>query len=198
MPAHAVRTRRALPSPRLTSRCSVRVLLLAALTIPSGACTALAPSPPPPAQRDVRSVEASIEALYRAFCFDPGGEPDWAAMRELFVDGAAFIAPFAPGEQPRAVGVELFFADFRAFAASDSVRDTGLHELIMRSRVELYGVIAHAFVAFEGFEPRTGKLRTRGLDSIQLLLDRGRWRVASFTTQYASTDAPLPERFLVE
>lgn len=178
-----------------------RTLLLAlisALAALMSSCAALAPAPQAPNQRELRAIEASIEALYRAFCFDPGGEPDWAAMRELFVDGAAFVAPFRPGETPRAVGVEPFFADFRAFAASDSVRDTGLHELILCSRVELYGVIAHAFVAFEGFEPRTGKLRTRGLDSIQLLLDRGRWRVASFTTQYASSDAPLPERFLVE
>lgn len=172
--------------------------MIAWLTTLVGACAALAPTQPAPAQREVRAVEASLEALYRAFCFDPGGEPDWAAMRELFVDGAAFTAPFAPSERPRAVGVEPFFADFRAFAASASVRDTGLHELILRSRIELYGVIAHAFVAFEGFEPRTGKLRTRGVDSIQLLLDRGRWRVVSFTTQYASPQAPLPERFLVE
>lgn len=147
-------------------------------------------------QHEVRAVEARLEALYRSFCFDPNGEPDWSAMRELFVDGAAFVAPFAPGEIPRAVGIEPFLADFRAFVASDSVRETGLHELIVRSRVEWYGVIAHAFVAFEGVEPRTGKVRTRGLDSVQLLLDRGQWRVVSFTTQYAAPRATLPERFL--
>lgn len=171
------------------------VLLLAVL----GACRApSAASPPPPAERDLRAADESLAALYRAFCFDPGAEPDWAAMRELFVDGAVIVAPFRPGETPRGVGLEPFFADFRAFASSDSVRESGLHERILRTRIELFGVVAHAFVAFEGFEPRTGKLRTRGLDSIQLLLDRDRWRVASFTTQYATPDAPLPERFLVD
>lgn len=172
--------------------------LVACLCATLGACQALNAATPSASQRDVRAAHASLETLYRAFCFDPGGEPDWAAMRELFIDGAVIVAPFQPGQSPRAVGVEPFFADFRAFAASEEVRESGLHELILRARVELYGVVAHAFVAFEGFEPRTGKLRTRGLDSIQLLLDRGRWRVASFTTQYASADAPLPERFLVE
>lgn len=188
----------ALRSARLKSCRTLYLAVISGLAAFLCACAALAPANQGAPQRERRAVEASIEALYRAFCFDPGGEPDWAAMRELFVDGAVFVAPFAPAEQPRAVGVEPFFADFRAFAASDAVRDTGLHELILRSRVELYGVIAHAFVAFEGFEPRTGKLRTRGLDSIQLLLDRGRWRLVSFTTQYAGPDAPLPERFLVE
>ncbi len=178
------------PTPFLSLICALSALLCS--------CAVLAPAIQGPPQREQRAVAASIEALYRAFCFDPGGEPDWAAMRELSVDGAVFVAPFRAGEQPHAVGIEPFFADFRAFAASDSVRDTGLHELILRSRIELYGVIAHAFIAFEGFEPRTGKLRTRGLDSLQLLFDRGRWRLLSFTTQYAGPDAPLPERFLVE
>ena len=63
-------------------------------------------------------------------------------------------------------------------------------------RVEFYGGIAHAWVAFEGFLPASGELQTRGLDSLQLVLDKGQWKLASFTTQYASKQAPLPERFL--
>jgi hypothetical protein len=143
-------------------------------------------------------VRSSIDELYRAFCFAPRGEPDWRAMSELFVDGAVFVAPFEPGAAPRAADEREFFDDFRRFVASDSVREGGLHERILTARIDLYGVVAHAYVSFEGFEPLTGRARTRGLDSLQLLLDRGRWRVVSFTTQYASTAAPLPERFLVQ
>jgi len=79
----------------------------------------------------------------------------------------------------------------------DAVRSTGLHERILNARVDVFGGVAHAFVAFEGFVPGTGEFRSRGLDSIQLLRDRGRWRVVSFTTQYASDASPLPARFLV-
>jgi hypothetical protein len=38
-------------------------------------------------------------------------------------------------------------------------------------------------------------LRTRGVDSLQLVLDRGEWKLASFTTQYSTDDAPLPSRW---
>lgn len=141
-------------------------------------------------------MRASIDALYRAFGFAPRGEPDWRAMGELFVDGAVFVAPFEPGQTPRPAAQPEFFEDFRRFAASDSVRESGLHERILGARIDLYGVVAHAYVSFEGFEPLTGRPRTRGLDSIQLLLDRGRWRVVSFTTQYASDLQPLPARFV--
>jgi hypothetical protein len=141
-------------------------------------------------------IRASLDQLYRAFGFDAGGEPDWRAMEELFVDGAAFVAPFGAGQTPRAVRAPEFFSDFARYVASDPVRATGLHERILHARIDRFGVVAHAFVAFEGFEPHSGKLRTRGLDSLQLLLDRGRWRVASFSTQYAGAGEPLPRRFL--
>lgn len=167
-------------------------LIAFALTL--GACV----SPPPPPASDVAAVRSSIDELYRAFGFAPRSEPDWRAMSELFVDGAVFVAPFEPGQTPRAAAEREFFEDFRRFVASDSVRESGLHERILTARIDLYGVVAHAYVSFEGFEPLTGHARTRGLDSIQLLLDRGRWRVVSFTTQYASPAAPLPKRFLRE
>jgi len=177
----------------LSSRRAIRPLPLIALVLTLCACVSR--GAPPPAN-DVVAVRASVHELYRAFGFAPRGEPDWRAMSELFVDGAVFVAPFAAGQTPRAVQEREFFEDFRRFVASDSVRESGLHERILTARIDLYGVVAHAYVSFEGFEPLTGRARTRGLDSIQLLLDRGRWRVVSFTTQYASPAAPLPERFV--
>lgn len=119
-------------------------------------------------------------------------------MRGLFADGAVFVAPIGDGKKPRAVGVEEFLSDFQAYVASDAVRDTGLHERILRARIDVYGRIAHAFVVFEGFRPGEDAAQSRGLDSIQLVLDGERWLVVSFTTQYESPQRPLPARFLVD
>lgn len=69
---------------------------------------------------------------------------------------------------------------------------------MLGTRIDLFGVIAHAWVAFEGHAPGESAARTRGLDSIQLVLDRDRWRVASFTTQYETAGRKLPRRFLAE
>jgi hypothetical protein len=175
------------------------VLGFVGLTCALLGCRASRPSPDVAQAREsaeLRAIRASLDELYRAFGFDAGGEPDWRTMEELFVEGAAFVAPFGPAQTPRAVRAAEFRADFERYVASDSVRATGLHERILHARIDGFGVVAHAFVAFEGFEPHSGALRTRGLDSLQLLLDRGRWRVVSFTTQYESADEPLPPRFL--
>ena len=143
----------------------------------------------------LREVHATIEALYLAFCFDAGGEPDWEAMRALFVEGAAFVPPIAPGATPAAGDADAFLSDFARWIETSDVGTTGLHERILRVRVDRFGHIAHAWVAFEGHLPGEADARTRGLDSIQLVLDGERWKVASFTSQYEGRGLLLPTRF---
>ena len=150
-----------------------------------------------PPRADTVAVEATLDELYRAVAVDAGGEADWDAIRALSAEGAVFVAPIAPDATPRAVGTEAFLRDFREYVRSDPVRSTGLHERITHRRIDLFGSIAHAYVVFEGFRPATEQTVSRGLDSIQLVLDRGRWKVVSFTTQYESARMPLPERFRV-
>lgn len=146
---------------------------------------------------DVVALRATLDELYRAFCFDAGGQADWNAMVQLFAEGAAFVAPVVEGRAPKAVGTEQFLHEFKEYVASDAVRSTGLHERILNVRLDVYGCIAHAFVAFEGFEPGSARILTRGLDSLQLVRDGEHWKVASFTTQYESEKDPFPGRFLI-
>jgi hypothetical protein len=124
------------------------------------------------AQRDIRRT---LDALYAAFSFNAGAEPDWSTQRALFLPGAAFVDPVAAGIAPRAIGVEEFLANFHRWVTTDST---------LR----------------EGFVPKPGMAtppaRPRGVDSVQLVCDdHGMWRVASFTTQYEGPGAPLPARF---
>ena len=176
----------------LTRALAPAVLLAAGAT----GCSAPAVGPPAAGDSDVRAIEEMLETLYAAFCFDAGGEADWEGMRALFVDGAAFVAPLGPGEPARAVGADQFVADFRAFIADSEEGRTGFHERVVGLRIDRFGTVAHAFVAFEGFVPGEGVARTRGLDSIQLVRDAGQWKLVSFTTQYESEDRPRPGRFL--
>lgn len=170
-----------------------RVLHLALACLASSACHVVEVRPT--SAPDEERAAAMVERLYRAFCFDAEGEADWATMRSLFAPGASFVDPFQVGREPKAVDAERFLATFAAWCKADDVRSTGLHERILRLRLEACGGIAHAWVGFEGFQPADGRVRTRGVDSLQLVLDRGEWKLASFATQYSSADAPLPTRW---
>ncbi|MBM3984981.1 MAG: nuclear transport factor 2 family protein [Planctomycetes bacterium] len=145
---------------------------------------------------DAHAIRAALDGLYAAFGFDPGGEADWDAIRASCAEGAAFLAPAAPDRPQRLTGLDEFLEDFRAYASSPPVAGTGLHERITGVRVDGFGRIAHAFVAFEGFAPGDGRALTRGLDSLQLVRDGERWLLASFTTQYETPALSLPLRFV--
>ena len=144
---------------------------------------------------DRAQVRAMLVELYAAFSFDAGAEPDWATQRRLYLSGAVFVPPIRQGRDPRADDTEQFLSDFRDFATSEPTRTTGFHERIVGARIEVFGGIAHAFVAFEGFVPGDPKVSTRGLDSLQLVRDGDAWRLVSFTTQYESDALSLPGRF---
>lgn len=147
---------------------------------------------------DADALRATIDALYAAFCFDPGAEPDWATQRRIYLAGAVFIPPLRADRTPETVGVQdskRFLADFAEYVASEPYRASGFHERIIGLDVGVFGGVAHAFVAFEGFVPGDGATVTRGLDSLQLVHDGERWRLVSFTTQYEADGLVLPERF---
>ncbi len=108
------------------------------------------PAESAPAQADVSAVQSTLDKLYAAFCFEARGSADWDTIRDLCADGAVFVAPISAKKTPRAVGIDEFLRDYHAYVASEAVRNTGLHERIVHTRIDLYGSIAHAYVAFEG------------------------------------------------
>jgi hypothetical protein len=71
----------------------------------------------------------------------------------------------------------------------------GFSERIVATRVDAFGHIGHAYVTFEGYVPGDTTTRTRGVDSIQLILTGDDWKVASFTTQFENDSLPLPPSF---
>ena len=156
-------------------------------------CQAAPPNPPPADQ--VRAIEETIGELYRSFNFDAGGEADWELLRSLTIEGAVFVAPVGEDQSPRAIGTDEFIDGFRAWILTTPQRKNGFHERLVHVRIDVFGKVAHAYVVFEGFVPGDGRTKTRGLDSIQLVLDGVRWRVVSFMTQYAGAESPVPARF---
>lgn len=156
-------------------------------------CATTQVSPP---TSELAELRRTIDALYEAFCFEPGAEPDWEAQRAIYLDGAIFVPPSRPDRAPRAQSTDEFLADFRAFVTAEPYRSTGFHERIVGVTADVFGGIAHAFVAFEGFVPGDGAAATLGLDSLQFVRDGDAWKLVSFTTQYASDGRELPTRFL--
>jgi len=147
-------------------------------------------------QRRPAGLDSTLARLYRTFSFEKGRAPDWAAMRSLFLDGATIVDPVRDGTVPHAISVESFIGNFRDDVQRAPKFREGFGERILVTRVDNFGHVAHAFVTFEGFVPGKHSAESRGVDSIQLILVDGIWKIASFTTQYEKKELPLPGRFL--
>ena len=72
----------------------------------------------------------------------------------------------------------------------------GFDERIVATRIDCFGYVANAYVTLEGFVPGEPGARTRGVNSIQLILSGADWKIASFTTQFEQKGLLLPPRFL--
>ncbi len=159
-------------------------------------CRTAAPVASGGPEAEVTAIHQQLERLYAAFSFDAGEQPDWETQRGVYLPGAVFVPPMRDGSAPRIDDTQRFLADFERFATSAPYADTGFHERIVGLRIDVFGRVAHAFVAFEGFAPADGRTQTRGLDSIQLVHDGEAWRLASFATQFEREGLSLPARFL--
>ena len=141
-------------------------------------------------------IDSTLTQLYRTFSFEKGHVPDWTKLRTFFLDGASIVDPVRDGVAPHAVGVAAFIAGFRDAVKNAAKYREGFGERIVATRIDSFGYVAHAYVTFEGFVPGEQGARTRGVDSIQLILAGEDWKIASFTTQFEQKGLLLPPRFL--
>ncbi len=146
---------------------------------------------------DYSTIDGTLETLYAAVSFGPGGECDWDRLREIFFPGAIFIQPPKRGEKRKVIDLEGFFADWHEFFANSTVRETGFVEKLAHRTTDHFGDIAHAYVVFEvRVDPDSPRPLARGMDSIQLVRVDDRWWVNSIITEFERPGRAMPERFV--
>ncbi len=140
---------------------------------------------------DVASVDAIVAALYDVISGPAGEKRDWDRMRSLFVADARMMANGPRGL--RAGGVEDYIA-----VSGPMLEERGFFESEIGRTTETYGDIVHIFSAYEArLTPETPPFM-RGINSIQLVRNGGRWWVASIMWQPETDATPLPERYLTD
>lgn len=154
------------------------------------AAPARAPAPPAPRAEDVASIDAIIDALYDVISGNAGEARDWDRMRSLFLPGARLI-PTRPTEGGGAAARVMSLEDWIA-GASGYFQQTGFHEREIGRRVERYGNIAHAFSAYESVHAPDEPAFARGVNSIQLMKDGGRWWVVTIFWDAEREGNPVP------
>ncbi len=147
---------------------------------------------------DTATIDSTVDALYRAISFRPGGRPSWDALRSLFLPGGRLIPPKREGDQHVAVlSVEEFIAwGDEVFAGA---REAGFDERDTHRVTEQFGNVAHVLSTYESrFTPEDAEPTQRGVNSIQLVRDGGRWWAVTIFWDAEREDNPIPARYLGE
>lgn len=177
--------------------------ILLAAALPLGAqVTAIRPpsadsAPRPPANpADVSSPDAILAALYDVISGPAGQKRDWDRFRSLMAPNARLMPtralPNGGGE------VRMLSADDYVRLAGAGLERDGFFEREIHRVTESYGLVMHAFSTYES--RRTADLSeapfARGINSIQLLKDGGRWWVISIFWDAERPGNEIPAKYL--
>lgn len=151
-------------------------------------------APPAARAQDVASIDAIVRALYDVIS-GPAGERDWARFRSLFLPGARLV-PASTRNRPEGRPVTILTVEDYIQRTGAFFRQSGFFEQESARRTERFGNIAHVFSTYESrraaAEPEPF---ARGLNSIQLVQDQGRWWVANITWDEERPDNPIPANY---
>ena len=140
----------------------------------------------PANDKETIAVRKTLDSLYSAFGFKMGGDPDWTTIRHLALNGAAFVSAPAPKQQRVAIDIEKFISDYKSYIVKSGLRKTGYTEHILSADIQIIGTVSVATVVFKASIAGDKRPRKSGMDNLQLLLDKGRWKIMAFTTQAES------------
>ncbi|HTQ04055.1 MAG TPA: hypothetical protein VMI54_09365 [Polyangiaceae bacterium] len=147
------------------------------------------------ARGDRAEIDALIKALYEVISFDEGGEPDWRRMQALFSRHARITRITPEGTD------YLDLAGFQELAKETF--DLGVYTRFFEIEVlrdeRRFGGLAHVLSAYETrHSPAAVEPFARGVNSLQLIRERGEWKVLSLFWDEERDDNPLALKALFD
>ncbi len=138
---------------------------------------------------DVSEIDQLIKTLY-AVISGPAGPRDWKRFRSLFHTDA-YMAAFNAKRELRKFSPVQYIQNNGPFFMQNS-----FNEKEIGRKVNQFGNVAQVFTSYEfvaGTNPPTNK---RGINSIELVKEKGRWFIMSITWDEESKDQPIPPAYL--
>jgi hypothetical protein len=162
------------------------LILTAAVTIVVQAQTIVSP-------KEVATIEAITETGLKIISGPKGQQRDMEKFKALFLPNAQMGGVFYKGDSSfvRITTVEKF-----AERNGPAYTELGFYENVLGLRVERFGNLATAFQTYETRYGKDGKVEARGVNTYQLVFDKGRWWVASLLFTPETEKQPIPAKYL--
>ncbi|HTU56767.1 MAG TPA: hypothetical protein VMF89_00005 [Polyangiales bacterium] len=127
-------------------------------------------------ETDAQQLDAVLRAFYEVISFDDGATPDWERMSGLFSAHARITRV-----TPEAIDY-MDLSTFRSMAEEllEVGAYTSFYEREIARRADRFGNVLHVASAYETkISPNAQDFIERGVNSLQLIREDGRWRIIS-------------------
>lgn len=146
-------------------------------------------------RQKVKTLDSTVETLYAVISGDKGEKRDWHLFKYLFTDGAQ-LTPFQTDAHGKVHATYLSPDDYVERSGA-YLENRGFFEKEIHRVTETYGNLVQIFSTYESYHSsKDTEPFARGINSIQLMKDRGRWYVANITWQGETDEFPIPDKYL--
>jgi len=140
---------------------------------------------------DVKSIDAIITAYYDVV--SGSSDETWEFERDQYIHSKnAFITRLDENGVAKTHSLEAEYIPLGLYPKED------FYEIELKRKVSHFGNIAQVWSAFEIRTNPNVETQIRGLNSIQLHFENGRWRIDSWTCEMESENNNLVSDFLKE
>lgn len=142
---------------------------------------------------DIRSdLKALTNEFFRAVSFDTGGRPDYARIRELFIDDGRLIR--CSSERPEISSVDEFIASRQRMFDSGAL--TSFEETEIAEITEVFGNIAHRLSTYE----KRGTMHEEAIEgagviSTQFVRTPTGWKMSAMAWDDERPGLVIPDRY---
>lgn len=146
-------------------------------------------------EADDKLPEWPLLRLYELISGSDDYERPWDEISMLFLPGAR-LRMEVPRDDGSVRSGDWSIDEF-ARDAGEFYRRNGFWEMEVARRVERFGNIAHIFSTYESRigDPKSDPV-TRGINSVQVLRQGGRWQIVSIVFHMEQPGVSIPQRYL--
>jgi hypothetical protein len=148
--------------------------------------------------KDVASIDAIINAVY-AVISGPAGSKDWERLRFLMHPAARMMRGLPAGTPAAALptpGLAIFTSEQFIEYARVRLQAEDFYEYETGREVFQFGRLAHAVSAYASTQAMHQTPFARGINSIQLWHEGGRWWVLGILWDWADGENRIPAHLL--
>jgi predicted metalloprotease with PDZ domain len=144
-------------------------------------------------EADVKTIDGIVKALYEVIS-GPAGPRDWNRFKSLFYADAYMgaMSPTPSGE-----------LKLQKFTPEEYIKMNGplfdqfaFNETELGRQENVFGNIAQVFTAYSFTVDMPTPMKERGVNSIQLIQENGRWYIMSIIWNDETKENPIPQKYL--